>query len=133
MEINKLPLPRRRKMAKILLAEDDPTMLSLLRTLLTMEGFQVIDLVSTEEDILEVVRREKPDVVLLDVHLPKHNGLDVLRSLRQSEDINQTKVVMSSGMNLKVECMAEGADDFLLKPYMPDELIDMIKRQLDLI
>ena len=74
MEINKLPLPRRRKMAKILLAEDDPTMLSLLRTLLTMEGFQVIDLVSTEEDILEVVRREKPDVVLLDVHLPKTIG-----------------------------------------------------------
>ncbi len=120
-------------MAKILLAEDDPTMLSLLRTLLTMEGFQVIDLVSAEEDILEVVRRENPDIVLLDVHLPKHNGLDVLRSMRQSEDINRTKVVMTSGMNLKIECMAEGADDFLLKPYMPDELIGMIKRQLDLI
>jgi DNA-binding response OmpR family regulator len=120
-------------MAKILLAEDDPTMLSLLRTLLTMESFQVIDLVSAEEDILEVVRREKPDIVLLDVHLPKHNGLDVLRSMRQSEDINQTKVVMTSGMNLKIECMADGADDFLLKPYMPDELIGMIKRQLDLI
>jgi len=120
-------------MAKILLAEDDPTMLSLLRTLLTMEGFQVIDLVSAEEDILEVVRREKPDIVLLDVHLPKQNGLDVLRSMRQSEDINRTKVVMTSGMNLKIECMADGADDFLLKPYMPDELIGMIKRQLDLV
>jgi len=98
-----------------------------------MEGFQVIDLVSAEEDILEVVRRENPDIVLLDVHLPKHNGLDVLRSMRESEDIKQTKVVMTSGMNLKIECMAGGADDFLLKPYMPDELIGMIKRQLDLI
>jgi len=36
-------------------------------------------------------------------------------------------------MNLKIECMADGADDFLLKPYMPDELIGMIKRQLDLV
>jgi DNA-binding response OmpR family regulator len=117
-------------MAKVLLAEDDPTMLGLLQTLLKMEGFEILSMPSLNDDVVTVVRDLHPDIVLLDVHLPRQNGMDVVRTIRESSDIADTKVVMSSGLNLRVECINSGADDFLLKPYMPDDLIRMLRRQL---
>ncbi len=116
-------------MPKVMLAEDDQTMVSLLKTLLRMEGFEVIAL-DGDADIAASVRREIPDVLLLDVHLENQNGLEVLEAIRDSEDTRATRIVMTSGLNLKAECMARGADDFLLKPYMPDELIEMLKRNI---
>lgn len=114
-------------MLKVLLAEDDRTMVSLLKTLLSMEGFQVITLAGATSDILEIVRREKPAIVLMDIFLGAENGIDVLRKLRQMPDLSKMKVIMSSGMNLRDECLAAGANDFLLKPYMPDDLLKMLK------
>jgi CheY-like chemotaxis protein len=116
-------------MSTIMLAEDDLTMISLLKTLLGMEGYRVIAL-DINEDVYEAVRRERPDLLLMDVHLPHVSGLEVLDKLRADAEVKDTCVVMSSGMNLEAECLAHGADDFLLKPYMPDDLLDMLKRQL---
>lgn len=117
-------------MAKVLLAEDDLTMLSLLKTLLTMEDFQVAILDTSQKDILGVIRRELPDLLLMDVHLHHRNGMEVLRLIRESDDLKNLLVVMTSGMDLGAECRRIGADDFLLKPYMPDDLLNMIKRHL---
>lgn len=113
-------------MSKVLLAEDDATMVTLLKTLLKMEGFDVISL-DTDADVVEAVRREQPDVLLMDVHLSDQNGLDVLRSLRQAEDGSRVRVVMTSGLNVEQECLERGADEFLLKPFMPDDLIALLK------
>ncbi|MBC7878688.1 MAG: response regulator [Anaerolineales bacterium] len=113
---------------KILLAEDDVTMVSLLKTLLKMEGFDVIAL-SADADVSAAVRKENPDVLLLDVHLGHQSGLDILDSVTNSQDTN-TRVVMSSGSNVKEECMQRGAFGFLLKPYMPDELITVLKQAI---
>ncbi len=112
-------------MVKVLLAEDDTTMISLLETLLTMEGFQV-SATQPDADILQAVRTGTPDVLLLDVHLGEQNGLDILDSIRNDDEINKIRVVMTSGMSLKEECLRHGADDFLLKPFTPDELIDLL-------
>jgi len=111
-----------------MLAEDDETMVSLLSTLLAMEGFQVVSMDAAEQDVLTAVRSEAPDVLLLDVHLPYENGLDVVSALRQDDELKNTRVVMSSGMSLKDECLSKGADEFLLKPYMPDDLIEILKQ-----
>ncbi len=116
-------------MAKVLLAEDDITMVSLLKTLLKMEGFQVVAL-DADEDIPSAVQREHPDVLLLDVHLSGQNGLQILDNLRKNRDLAPVRVVMTSGLNLKEDCLAHGADDFLLKPYMPDDLVSVLKRNL---
>lgn len=116
-------------MTKILLAEDDMTMVSLLKTLLKMEGFQVVAL-DADEDIPSAVRREQPDVLLLDVHLSGQNGLEILDTLRKNRELASLRVVMTSGLNLKEDCLARGADDFLLKPYMPDELVRVLKRNV---
>ncbi len=114
---------------KILLAEDDITMVSLLKTLLKMEGFEVVAL-QADADVPAAVKNETPDVLLLDVHLSRQSGLEILEELRRSEDTKNVRVVMSSGANVKEECMRRGANGFLLKPFMPDDLISILKQTI---
>ena len=116
-------------MPKVMLAEDDATMLSLLRTLLRMEGFETITL-NVEDDVLDAMRRDTPDIVLLDVNLTQGNGVDFLRRIRRDDGLKSIVVIMSSGMPLEDECLDAGANSFLLKPYMPDMLISAIKEGL---
>jgi DNA-binding response OmpR family regulator len=117
-------------MPKVLLAEDDVTMVRLLTTLLRMEGFEVASLTNFQEPVIEALDRERPDALILDVHLPGENGIDVLRAIRNNDSLKDTYVVMTSGMNLKIECMDDGANEFLLKPYMPDDLISALRRRV---
>lgn len=117
-------------MPRIMLAEDDHTMVTLLKTLLGMEGYQVVALSIGDDDIFEAVRNDRPDVLLLDVHLPQINGLDVLDQVRGDAETRDLKVVMTSGLNLEMECKHHGADDFLLKPYMPDDLLKILRRNI---
>ena len=114
-------------MAKILLAEDDPTMISLLKTLLKMEGFEVVAL-DVNSDVPAAVQREMPDTVLMDVHLGGQNGLQILESIRKNRDLADVRIVMTSGLNMKDECISRGASAFLLKPFMPDDLISVLKQ-----
>jgi DNA-binding response OmpR family regulator len=120
-------------MQKIMLIEDDKTMLSLLGTLLKMEGFQIIPITTEKsvEEILSTLRREMPDAALVDVHLQNVSGLDLLTRLRQEPDISSTRILMSSGLDKSIECKQAGANDFILKPYMPDDLIQRIRRVLE--
>ncbi len=113
-------------MPKIMLAEDDPTMLSLLKTLMRLEGYETVTL-SEQEKVLDAIYREKPEIFLLDVHLTQGNGLDFLREIRSDPKLQNVFVIMQSGMNLTDECKAAGANAFLLKPYIPDTLIETIK------
>ena len=119
-------------MPKVMLVEDDKTMLTLLSTLLEMEGFQVVQLTTeqTVDDLLATLRREKPDAALVDVHLQHASGVDLLVRVRQEPDLSSTRILMSSGLDMSAECKKAGADDFILKPYMPDELIQRIRRVL---
>jgi DNA-binding response OmpR family regulator len=114
---------------KVLLAEDDITMVSLLKTLLKMEGFEVVAL-QADADVPAAVRVENPDVLLLDVHLSHQSGLEILDDLRGAADTKDVRVVMSSGASVKEECMRRGANGFLLKPFMPDDLISILKKTI---
>lgn len=113
-------------MAKILLAEDDATMVSLLKTLLKMEGYEVLAL-DADTDIAAAVEREKPHALFMDVHLGEQSGMKVLEAIRRNRDTANVRVIMTSGLNVKEECMRSGADVFLLKPFMPDDLISALK------
>ena len=116
-------------MAKILLAEDDHTMVSLLKTLLKMEGFDVVAL-DVDTDVPEAVRREQPDALLMDVHLGGQSGMQILESIRENPDLADVRIVMTSGLNVKDECLRHGASAFLMKPFMPDELTQMLRRNV---
>ncbi len=118
-------------MPKILLAEDDAIMVSLLKTLLKMEGFQVVA-VDADADVPAAARAEQPDILLLDVYLSRQDGLAILDKIRSETATQKLNVVMTSGMNLREECLKRGANDFLLKPYMPDDLIVVLKRTINL-
>lgn len=111
-----------------MLVEDDATMLSLLQTLLQMEGFEVSQVKTDElEAIVSEIRREKPVLALIDVHLRQISGLEIVKQIRQDIDLKDMYVLMSSGMDVGHKCLQEGADGFILKPYMPDELIGKIQ------
>jgi len=111
---------------KVMLAEDDQTMINLLKTLLKMEGFEVTVL-DVDQDVVKAVSEGCPDVLLMDVHLSNQNGLEILDSIRKSANGCEARIVMTSGLNLKEDCMRRGANGFLLKPFMPDDLISMLK------
>ncbi len=113
-------------MVKVLLADDDFTMVALLKTLLGMEGYQVATLLDKTGDILDNIRREKPDVLLIDIYLGDHNGMDVVRQIRETLDMKDLKIIMVSGIDMTEECLAAGANAFLFKPYMPEELFDLL-------
>jgi len=113
-------------MAKILLAEDDATMVSLLKTLLKLEGFEVSAL-DLDADVPAAVQLEKPDTLFMDVHLGGQSGVEILQAIRGNKELANVQVVMTSGLDLREECIRYGADAFLLKPFMPDDLIRLLK------
>jgi len=115
-------------MNRIFLVEDDETMRALLGTLLSIEGFQV-ELYSggNGTGLLEQLRRSLPEVILIDVHLRGENGIDLLRQIRQDPQIMGVRVLMTSGLDMRSECIAAGADGFLMKPYMPEDLIHSLR------
>jgi DNA-binding response OmpR family regulator len=113
-------------MAKVLLAEDDKTMVSLLKTLLTMEGFEVMGL-DIDADVTAAVQREKPDALFMDVHLGEQSGIEILESIRNNKDLANVRVVMTSGLDMREQCIRQGADAFLLKPFMPDDLLRVLR------
>src|SRR4026207_336303 len=77
---------RQGQMAKVLLAEDDSTMVSLLKTLLKMEGFEVLAL-DVNSDVPSAVQREKPKALFMDVHLGGQSGLEILETIRKNQDL----------------------------------------------
>jgi CheY-like chemotaxis protein len=112
-----------------MVVEDDITMVNLLKTLLKMEGFEVVA-VDADSDVVKAVSANCPDVLLMDVHLVQQNGLDILDAMRRTDQACKARIIMISGSNFQEECMKHGADGFLLKPFMPDDLIQMLKGQV---
>jgi two-component system alkaline phosphatase synthesis response regulator PhoP len=119
-------------MTKICLIDDDPMMTSLLKTFLGFEGYEVLALGDGDrrEHILDVLRSELPAVALIDVNLRWINGFDLLGDIRQDAALAAMRVIMSSGMDFQEKCLHVGADDFLMKPYMPDDLTKILKKLL---
>lgn len=123
----------------VLVVEDDEQVRSLVAYLLTQAGHRVMQAASGEEalDLLAVVI---PDLILLDVHLPGRGGLDVLLQVRAHEETRLIPVVMVTGAATrleKLEAIASGVTDFIMKPFDPEELVTRVralvrlKRQTD--
>lgn len=114
-----------------MLVEDDPTMRSLLKTLLELEGYTVLqNTETTTEGISQTIIRSKPDALLMDVNLKGASGLAVLGTIRAHPNGKSIRVMMASGLDVAEACKSAGADKFLLKPYNPDDLIQWFKREV---
>ncbi|MBI3761216.1 MAG: response regulator [Chloroflexi bacterium] len=117
-------------MPKVLIVDDDRTMVTLLRTLLELDGFKVAN-VAHGAMVLPASRSEKPDVVLMDVHLADADGLEILRHIRADAELAKLRVVISSGLDMSLECEKAGGNAFILKPYPPDQLASTLKKVLE--
>jgi len=112
-----------------MVVDDDRTMVTLLRTLLELDGYQVVQ-PTNAASVLESIVAERPDLVLMDVFLRGHDGIDLVRGLRKLPELAQTPVVMTSGMDVSEQSLAAGANSFMLKPYDPEVLLQTIRSQL---
>ena len=119
-------------MPKVMVIEDDANMFSLLHMLLEFEGYEVVLWEGGEQvqDIINSICHDKPDLILMDVHLRHLNGFDILHSLRKESELEGVRVLISSGVDMTDKSHQEGADGFILKPFMPDELIGKIQQTL---
>jgi len=117
---------------KVMLIEDDRTMVSLLTILLELEGFGVVNISEADsQKIIATIHCEKPALVLMDVNLPNLNGLELLRQIRSDPTFQNVRVLMCSGLDYRRECSEAGADGFIMKPYMPNDLISQIHNLLN--
>jgi DNA-binding response OmpR family regulator len=116
-------------MPKIMLVDDDKTMIGLLKTLLEMDGFEVVS-PHHQDRILETVLQERPDLILLDVYLEEVDGLEILKQIREQPELERVRIIVTSGMDVSDIGYKAGADRFLLKPYQPDRLTKMITQLL---
>lgn len=119
---------------KILLVEDDPFLLSMYATKFELEGFKIATADNGEKG-LQMASDEEPDIILLDILMPKMNGFEVLEGLKSKEETKNIPVILLTNLNQKDEVergMALGADDYLIKAhFMPSEVVGKIQKVIE--
>jgi len=122
-------------MTKILITEDDPLMLRMYQKIFTLEKYEV-EIATNGEEALEKVRAaaEKPALILLDIMMPKMNGLEALDKLKANPDTQKIPVVMLTnlaGQQDAEEALLKGAVKYIIKSeYEPKQVVDMVKEVL---
>lgn len=118
---------------KVVLVEDDTTMRDLLKTLLEIEGYETVSFEGVEKNLSEQINIFKPLFILIDYHLKRSSGVELLKLLRSDTLNTRPFILMTSGEDRKDQCMFAGADGFLLKPFMPDKLINWLHEREETI
>lgn len=116
-------------MATVLVVDDDPNIRDLLRLYVTRDGHRVV-FANDGPQALVAANQHSPDLVLLDVMLPGIDGLEVCRQLRETSDVPIVLLTARSGDSDKVVGLDLGADDYVVKPFSPRELMARIRAQL---
>lgn len=116
-------------MTKVMLVDDDQTMVSLMTTLLELDGYEVIA-ARTGTEVIAKVEAERPQLMMIDYHLTDMEGVDVVRQLRAHPEFANIPILMASGLDVREEVMAAGADDFIVKPFDPGDLPTLFNKLL---
>lgn len=114
---------------RILIVDDEPNILRLLRTYLEREGFEVAT-AADGQTALAVARDWQPHLVVLDLLLPEIDGLEVCRQLRRTSDVSIIMATARSEEMDKIVGLNMGADDYVTKPFSPRELVARVKAVL---
>ena len=116
---------------KILVIDDDPIMLDILKTFLRSQGFGVETALDGVEG-LSRVENYRPNLILLDVMMPKMDGYTFIRELRKNEKFRDMPVVVLTGREMMREMfMQEGVLDYVMKPFQAEELLAIISKYLN--
>ncbi|MBI4741038.1 MAG: response regulator [Betaproteobacteria bacterium] len=117
---------------KVLIADDEQNIVISIEFLLRREGFEVV-VASDGEAALVKAREEKPDLVLLDVMMPKMNGFDVCQALRADPELAGMRVLMLTAKGRETEVskgLGLGADAYMTKPFSTKELVAQVRALL---
>jgi DNA-binding response OmpR family regulator len=110
----------------ILLVDDDPAMRRLPSVLLKREGFEILE-ASSGTEALEILKTETPDLILLDIMMPDMDGFEVCEAIRENPRTADVPVIMLSAVSDQVRDSTIRVDDYLTKPFRPQELVPKVK------
>jgi DNA-binding response OmpR family regulator len=119
-------------MAKIVIAEDEPDIRELIAFTLRFAGYEVITGSNGEEGYL-LAKKEHPDLVMLDVRMPKLTGYEACKRIKSEPELADVPVIFLSAKGQeseKEQGLAAGAEEYLLKPFAPDQLVERVKAVL---
>ena len=119
-------------MARILVADDASFMRQMIREIVEAEGFEVCGEASDGIEAIEEYRRLHPDIVTMDIVMPRKSGIDAVRGIIETDA--SACIVMCSALGQEAlvdEAMQAGAKDFIVKPFKPEVVIDTIQKALE--
>lgn len=126
------PNKRRRAITilqKILVVDDEIVIIDVIQSYLEKAGYQVVTATNGVECMRQFILY-KPDLVILDLMLPDHSGEDLCKTIRAQSDVAVIMVTAKSSINSRIRGLSLGADDYLIKPFDPRELITRVKTVL---
>lgn len=118
---------------KILIADDEPNILISLEYLMKREGYEV-HVARDGQEALDVLRRERPRLVLLDVMMPRKTGFEVCQELRADDGVKDMLVLMLTAKGRDTDVakgLGVGADAYMTKPFSTKELVQKVRQMLD--
>lgn len=118
---------------RILVVDDEIYIVHILEFTLTMEGYEVVTAADGEE-ALRKIEQDRPDLVVLDIMMPKMDGYEVCRRLREDEDSRTLPVILLSAKGRPIDRetgLEVGADDYIVKPFSPRRLLEKIRELLE--
>ncbi len=118
--------------SRILIADDEPNILISLEYLMKREGYEVI-VARDGQQALDMLRRERPRLVLLDVMMPKKTGFEVCQEMRADDDLRDTLVLMLTAKGRDTDVakgLGVGADAYMTKPFSTKELVQKVREML---
>ena len=119
-------------MARVLVADDASFMRQMIREIIESEGFEVCGEASDGVEAVDEFKRLQPDVVTMDIVMPRKSGIDAVRGIMALDP--GARVVMCSALGqetLVTEAIQAGAKDFIVKPFKPDAVIETLKKVLE--
>ena len=119
-------------MARVLVADDASFMRQMIREIVEAEGFEVCGEASDGVEAIEEFRRLQPDIVTMDIVMPRKSGIDAVRGIIALDATSC--IVMCSALGqetLVTEAMEAGARDFIVKPFKPDAVIETLKKAIE--
>jgi len=117
---------------RILLAEDNTANINAFSNYLTAKGYDII-VVNNGRDAIDIAKKELPDLILMDIQMPKMSGLDAIKEIRTEENLKQIPIIAVTALAMpgdQEKCLAAGANDYLSKPVSLKGLLERIEVQL---
>jgi len=118
---------------KIMVVDDEPDIVKIIKISLELANFEIIEAYNGEECLSKLQEGQKPALILLDIMMPGISGYEVCQKIKQTPEWKDIKVIMLTAKGQKgdaEEGLKSGADDYIIKPFDPYELIEQVKEIL---